>query len=58
MSLKTQKKLFRDNDNDDDKDDINRDALIPPACLLLGKSKSFLIDQQDYEDKSEVEYTQ
>lgn len=51
-------KLFHDNDSDDDKDDINSDALIPPACLPLGKIKSSLIDQQDYEDKSGVEYTQ
>lgn len=58
MSLKTRKKLFHDNDSDDDKDDINSDALIPPDRLLLGKIKSFLIDRQDYKDKSGVEYTQ
>jgi len=46
MSLKTQKKIFHDSDSDDDKDDINSDALIPPACLLLGKIKSFLIDHR------------
>lgn len=49
--------LFHDNDGDDDKDDINSDALIPLTCFLLGKIKSFLIDQQDYKDKSGVEYT-